>query len=702
MLRRKPVVVLRVGALIGLFVARSAPAQSVCAFVSNAGDNTVSIVDLGSGAIRKTIGVGKRPGAVAATPDRRFLYVSDTNDPDESEDRTPDVRDTLSVIDTQRGEVVDRIQVGRSPHGAAVSPDGTQVVAANTFDGTLSVIDTETNEVVRTVAAGDFPVLPAMTSDGARLFVSEGGAHAVLVIDTTSFDTIAAIPVAEAPRGIAFSPDGRKAFVAHLYGAQVSVIDTESLTVTNNIPLGTHGFMVTTSPLRGELYVGLIEGRVAVIDMASEAIEGSVNDVGAFPFFMSLNPEEDRLYVVSRFEDHVAVADVAGRTKVDTIAVGDEPRGIIVLPLPACPSDPQPILWTVLFPLSVARQEIAAAELGGRIYSIGGIGGASEATVETLTAVERYDPVDDVWEAVAPLPAPLHHPTAAVVGDKLYVLGGLQNLDFTPVDFVFAYDPGNDRWEPRAAMPAPRGAAAAAVIDDLIYVAGGYRSAPVADFAVYDPATDRWTVLPPMPTPRDHLGAAALAGKFYAVGGRAGGELFDAVEAFDPVARSWRTDLSPMPTARGAVTAAVAGNRLVAFGGEGNAERADGVFPQVEAYNARLDSWERLPDMPWPRHGAAAVRRGEQILVIGGGSIDGFGPTSANEAFELPVPACAGDCDDDGTVDQEEIANGIRMIFTPVADAACQLAAVDRDDNGTVTAADLVTAVGGALGGCAA
>jgi YVTN family beta-propeller protein len=58
---------------------------------------------------------------------------------------------TVSVIDTGTNTVVGTIAVGSGPCGAAVTPDGGKVYVANSVDNTVSVIDTATNSVARTI-----------------------------------------------------------------------------------------------------------------------------------------------------------------------------------------------------------------------------------------------------------------------------------------------------------------------------------------------------------------------------------------------------------------------------------------------------------------------------------------------------------------------------------------------------------------------
>ncbi len=690
-------------ALLCAAASAGAAHADLCAFVSNAADNSVSVVDVASGTVTRTIRVGRRPAAVTATPDGQLLYVGNADDPDEEVDHMPGVRDTLSVIETGSGRTLDMVEVGRSPHGIAVTPDGHHVFEADTFQGTVSVIDTSNNEVVQTLPAGGAPVFPAISPDGSRFYVGDSQGGNVRVIDTASYQTLKTIAITGGPSGIAFHPDGSRAYVAAIGADAVDVIDTGSLQVVGSVENESHPFAMAVAPGRQTLYVGLLgTAQVGAIDMHSDMGIGTI-DVGTpgdFPFFAAISPDERRLYVVLRFADSVAVVDLDTQQRIGSFATGREPRGIAVLDLDGpCPGDRLPDLWSAATPLSSRRQEIAGVELGGYVYAVGGLAGASQAAAQPLASVERYDPERDQWEMVAPLPTPLHHPAAATVGGRLYVIGGFETSAFTAVDSVYAYDPTADHWESRAPLPAPRGAATAAVIDGRIYVAGGLRDSSVDDFAVYDPAANQWTSLPPMPTARDHLGSGVIGGIFYAAGGRTAGDLTGVVEAYDPSTGAWRSNLAPMPEPRAAVAAAVAASRLFVFGGEGNPARSDGTFPQVEAYNPRADLWESFPDMRWPRHGSAAVALGRRVAVLAGGSIEGFGPTAGNEVFTLPGTACAGDCHGDGKIRAVEVNTAVAALFSDYSDPACPQVAFDTDGDGRVAAAEVLATVISA-GGC--
>ena len=92
-----------------------------------------------------------------------------------------------------------------------------------------------------------------------------------------------------------------------------------------------------------------------------------------------------------------------------------------------------------------ARSEVGAAEVGGKIYVMGGY-------EKNGNLVEEYDPATDSWRGRASLPKPLHHIGAAALNGKIYVIGGYIS-GVGPVATVYEYDPAKDQWTTKKPMP---------------------------------------------------------------------------------------------------------------------------------------------------------------------------------------------------------------------------------------------------------
>jgi N-acetylneuraminic acid mutarotase len=277
--------------------------------------------------------------------------------------------------------------------------------------------------------------------------------------------------------------------------------------------------------------------------------------------------------------------------------------------------------WVSLAPMTEPRQELAAAQVNGRIYAVGGLSGRANAN-------SIYDPALNSWSVGADLPVATDHDWAVSLGGRLYAGGGGSNR-------VFRYDPVVNQWTEIASSAFVHGGTpVVAVIGDQIFVAGGAGGTMVGnELEVYDPAADRWTTLAPMSCARNHTAGGAIGGRLYVAGGRPGSQT--CLEEYDPASNTWIRK-SSMPTGRSGMAGGVVGGCLYVFGGEGNAADPNGIFHQVEAYEPATDTWRPLPPMQTARHGIYAAVLENVIYLPGGATHEGFGVTAVNEAYVVP------------------------------------------------------------------
>ena len=69
-----------------------------------------------------------------------------------------------------------------------------------------------------------------------------------------------------------------------------------------------------------------------------------------------------------------------------------------------------------------------------------------------------YDPATNRWTARTPLGLERQGAASAVLGSKLYVMGGLRfnGVGLDILDITIVYDPVTDAWTRRAFLPSPR------------------------------------------------------------------------------------------------------------------------------------------------------------------------------------------------------------------------------------------------------
>ena len=317
---------------------------------------------------------------------------------------------------------------------------------------------------------------------------------------------------------------------------------------------------------------------------------------------------------------------------------GDDDKQAATTPAPVAAPPPNAgpaqgdSAWSAKAPSPSARQQVATAVLGGKISLIGGLVGSDTATA--TAEVESYDPAIDTWNTQTSLPRPLHHAAAVGYRGELVVIGGWEpegsNLLASTSRQVLALRDG--RWVRLPSLRHPRAAGAAAVVDDRIVVVGGQAdNALVPVTEIFD--GERWRDAAPLPTPREHL-AAASDGRFvYAVGGRkrSSDQNTAVLERYDAKADSW-TKLRSMPVATGSMGAAIAGGRLVVVGGEGPSQ----VIKNVQSYDIAADRWSQLGAMRTPRHGLGVAAFGTTLYAVDGARATGHTQsTNVAEALDL-------------------------------------------------------------------
>ncbi len=125
---------------------------------------------------RALISVGEHPAHVVALRDGSVAFVTDAGE------------DTVGVVDLAAGKMIARIPTGKYPHGMRLSPDEQFLLVANVEDGSVSLIETATKVETARIPVGKAPVQVGFLPDGLRAFVSLRDEDAVAVINLSLRD----------------------------------------------------------------------------------------------------------------------------------------------------------------------------------------------------------------------------------------------------------------------------------------------------------------------------------------------------------------------------------------------------------------------------------------------------------------------------------------------------------------------------------
>lgn len=288
---------------------------------------------------------------------------------------------------------------------------------------------------------------------------------------------------------------------------------------------------------------------------------------------------------------------------------------------PIDPPDEPTGLWVTAAPLPAAIHSFGAAVYRDRIYVIGG----DDEIFRSRNSVYRLDPVTGQWETLNTLPRSRTSPSVAVVGDSLYVAGGMYRFNATTelLEEVWVYQPDTDTWEERAPLASPRMEAAAAALNGELYLIGGRdlsgQFTPGDSIVIYNPQLNAWRLGTPPLHARAKATAVTFNNRIYLINGEIPLNLSNAIvqiEAYDPTTQSW-TDIADLATVRVSTGIALRGSSLHVVSGVG---RNLDETPLHEVLDLNTLAWTELRGLP-----SASARRdhraavlADQLFVMGG------------------------------------------------------------------------------------
>lgn len=116
------------------------------AWVANAWDGTISVIDLGTKTVAATLHAQiSSANRIKFTPDGKLVFVSLLNGPD------------VVILDAATRKVAKRLPVGHGSSGILMQPDGTRAYVSCGPDDSVAVIDLKTLKVVGRIRPGGNP-----------------------------------------------------------------------------------------------------------------------------------------------------------------------------------------------------------------------------------------------------------------------------------------------------------------------------------------------------------------------------------------------------------------------------------------------------------------------------------------------------------------------------------------------------------------
>ena len=306
--------------------------------------------------------------------------------------------DNVHLIDPTTNDIVAEITGVEVIHGAAAAPDGSRLYFTNESTDMLDIVDTKTLEVTNSIPLSGRPNNLAIHENGERIYVAiQGTGGGVDIIDTVREEHVKFIRILRGVHNTFITPDSKYVVAGSTGGGGATAIDTESerpvwtihfeggvrpLTFDTNPDGSTrnmyvqvtnlHGFAVVDWDKRMEVdrivqpdilesqrnaygiqgapahgikvspdgqtlwSTSKINGHVYAYSLPDLEYLGGVK-VGVVPDWLTFTPDSKYLYVANAHSNYVSVVDVAARSEIKQIPVGQVPKRNITAMLPPLP-----------------------------------------------------------------------------------------------------------------------------------------------------------------------------------------------------------------------------------------------------------------------------------------------------------------------------------------------------------------------------
>jgi len=253
---------------------------------------------------------------------------------------------TISVIDPSTNKNLGVIRLGDpqpmnlSPlykgqvlvHGLGFSPDRKTLAAVSIASNSVTFIDTATNRVKHTTYVGRSPHEAFFTQDGSEVWVTVRGEDYVAVLDAATYSEKSRIKVPDGPGMTIFSPDGRYGYVCSSFTPETVVVSTKTHEIVGRVTQASPFCPnIAASPDGEQVWLTLKDVGKTMVFAAKPPFQAlRVLDTGPITNHVNLvqTPHGQFAYITIGGLNQVKVFRTADFEPIATISVGDLPHGI--------------------------------------------------------------------------------------------------------------------------------------------------------------------------------------------------------------------------------------------------------------------------------------------------------------------------------------------------------------------------------------
>ena len=203
------------------------PGDSLVAVTSET-NRAVLLVNVVTGAIVKAVPTEQRGShMVGVTADGAKAYTGNIGD------------NTVSELDLRTGAYVRRWDVPPQPEAINVTPDGREVWVGSNATGVVSALDVASGTVTTAASGIGWPCRVLFTPDAATVLLPDYRGEALRFVERSTRREVGRLAFTGAgPQGITLSADARYAFLSLSARGQVAIIDVARREVVGQVAVG--------------------------------------------------------------------------------------------------------------------------------------------------------------------------------------------------------------------------------------------------------------------------------------------------------------------------------------------------------------------------------------------------------------------------------------------------------------------------------
>ncbi|MFZ4061837.1 MAG: cytochrome D1 domain-containing protein [Polynucleobacter sp.] len=298
-------------------------AQPKLAIVLNSGEASVSLIDMPTRQVIKTIAVGKEPHHLMMTPDQKTLLIANAAGND-----VVLMNPVSGELTGQIPNIIDPYQIGYSPNHKWFVANGNRLDRVDIYTAQGADL-----KLAKSIKLAKTPSHIAFTSDSKTAFITLQDSSQLAAIDLETQTVSWIMPTGKVPAGLWMTPGDQYLLVGITGEDNIQVIDWKNRKEVKRIYTGkgAHNFR----PLGDKKHVFIsnrIASTISLINMQTLEKVGDITGLPAGPDDMEITPDGKTLWVTFRFSKKVGVIDIPSMKLIATIPVGKSPHGVFFTP----------------------------------------------------------------------------------------------------------------------------------------------------------------------------------------------------------------------------------------------------------------------------------------------------------------------------------------------------------------------------------